>query len=252
LSFTLGIRREDKNKWERRVPLVPKHVKELSENYDIKTIIQPSKIRAFSEKEFANAGAIINEDLSSCPIVFAIKEIPDDFYEPQKTYAFFSHTIKGQKHNMTMLKKMMESECNLIDYEKITDEKGRRLVFFGRFAGLAGMIDTLWAFGQRMKWKGVETPFSEIKQTIHYRDLDEGKNHLKKIGNTIEQEGFPDSLIPFVVGFAGYGNVSKGAQEILDILPVEEISPKQLEIIHKNFSNKVIYKTFGQLPPKLT
>ena len=242
MSFTLGIRREDKNKWERRVPLVPKHVKELSENYDIKTIIQPSKIRAFSEKEFANAGAIINEDLSSCPVIFAIKEIPDDFYEPQKTYAFFSHTIKGQKYNMPMLKKMMESECNLIDYEKITDEKGRRLVFFGRFAGLAGMIDTLWAFGQRMKWKGVETPFSEIKQTIHYRDLDEGKNHLKKIGNTIEQEGFPDSLTPFVVGFAGYGNVSKGAQEILDILPVEEISPKQLEIIHKNFSNKVIYK----------
>jgi len=65
---------------------------------------------------------------------------------------------------------------------------------------------------------------------------------LKKIGKRIEQEGFPDSLTPFVVGFAGYGNVSTGAQEILDILPVKEIGPKQLEAIHENFSDRIVYK----------
>ena len=242
MSFTLGIRREDKNKWERRAPLTPEHLKELKEKYGVETKIQPSKIRTFSEKEFEDAGAVINEDLSSCPVVFAIKEIPIDFFEPRKTYVFFSHTIKGQKYNMPMLKKMMELGCNLIDYEKITDEKGRRLVFFGRFAGLAGMIDTLWAFGQRMRWKGIKTPFSEIKQTIHYKDLDEAKLRIKEIGNKIEKEGLPDSLIPLVVGFAGYGNVSKGAQEILDILPVKEISPKQLKVIRENPSNRVVYK----------
>lgn len=242
MSFTVGIRREDKNKWERRVPLIPEHVKELSENHDIETMIQPSKIRTFSEKEFEDASAVINEDLSLCPVVFAIKEIPIDFFEPGKTYVFFSHTIKGQKYNMPMLKKMMELGCNLVDYEKITDERGRRLVFFGRFAGLAGMIDTLWAFGQRMKWKGIKTPFTEIKQTIHYSDLDEAKKHIRKIGKMIEQGDIPNSLTPFVVGFAGYGNVSKGAQEILDILPVKEISPKQLETIHKDSSDRIIYK----------
>jgi alpha-aminoadipic semialdehyde synthase len=141
-----------------------------------------------------------------------------------------------------MLKKMMELGCNLIDYEKITDEKGRRLVFFGKFAGLAGMIDTLWAFGQRIKSKGIDSYFSEIKKTIDYKNLDEAKNHLKIIGERIKKEGYPEKLAPIVIGFAGYGNVSMGAQEVLDNFPVKEISPKNISEIQKNFSNKLIYK----------
>ena len=70
-----------------------------------------------------------------------------------------------------MLKKMMTLGCNLIDYEKITDEKNRRLVFFGRYAGLAGMVDTLWAFGQRMKYKKINNPIDQINQSIYYEDL---------------------------------------------------------------------------------
>jgi len=242
MSYTLGIRREDKNKWERRVPVTPEHVKELKEKYDVETIIQPSQIRVFTDEEYESRGANVNEDLSSSPVVLAVKEIPIDFFEPRKTYAFFSHTIKGQKYNMPMLKKMMALECNLIDYEKITDENGRRLIFFGKFAGLAGMIDTLWAFGQKMESKDIKTPFSEVKQTVDYKDLDEAKLHLKEIGKKIGQDGFPDSLVPFVVGFAGYGNVAKGAQEVLDVLPVEEVSPKQLTEIFENPSNKIVYK----------
>ena len=241
MSFNLGIRREDKNKWERRVPITPKHVEELINKYGIKTIIQPSKIRVFSDEDYKTAGASVNENIPSS-LIFAVKEIPIDFIEPKKTYVFFSHTIKGQKHNMPMLKKMMELGCNLIDYEKITDDKGRRLVFFGKFAGLAGMIDTLWAFGQRIDSKGIENPFSDIKKTIDYKDLDEAKNHLKLIGEKIKNEGYPESLAPIVIGFAGYGNVSMGAQEVLDNLPVKEISPKNINDLQNNFSNKLIYK----------
>ena len=241
MSSTLGIRREDKNKWERRVPITPVHVRKLKEKHGIDTIIQPSTIRVFSDKEFDSSGANVNEDLSSS-VVFAVKEIPIKFLQKGKTYIFFSHTIKGQSYNMPKLKKMMELGCNLIDYEKITDEKGRRLVFFGKFAGLAGMIDTLWAYGQRMKWKEIDSPFSEIKQTIHYHDLDQAREYIKIIGEKIKRDGLPEALTPFVVGFAGYGNVSLGAQEILDILPVKEIRPNQLEAIHENFSNKVVYK----------
>jgi alpha-aminoadipic semialdehyde synthase len=242
MTYTIGIRREDKNKWERRVPLTPKYIKEFKEKYNIKTIIQPSKIRIFSDKEYLSNGAIVKEDISESSIIFAIKEIPIDFFHKNKTYAFFSHTIKGQKHNMPMLKKMMELGCNLIDYEKITDTKGRRLVFFGRYAGIVGMIDTLWAFGQRMKGKGIHTLFSNIKQTIHYKDINDAKNHLEEISKKIKQDGISDKISPLVIGFSGYGNVSKGAQEIIDILPFEEISPLQLENFQFNPSNKVIYK----------
>jgi len=242
MSLILGIRREDKNKWEARVPLIPEHIKKFKEEYGIETIVQPSKIRAYSDDEYVKVGAVVKEDVSSCPIVFAVKEIPIDFFESGKTYVFFSHTIKGQKYNMPMLKKMMDLGCNLIDYERIVDERGFRLVFFGRFAGLAGMIDTLWSFGQRLKSQNIDTPFNEIKQTIHYRDLNDVKENLKKVGKNIKEIGIPKSLVPLIVGFAGYGHVSKGAQEILDILPVKEVSPKEIKDVYDNPSDHCVYK----------
>ena len=71
MSFTIGVRREDKNKWERRVPLIPEHIKQLKEKHGIETIIQPSSIRAFSNQEYADSGANVDEDLSRSPVVFA-------------------------------------------------------------------------------------------------------------------------------------------------------------------------------------
>ncbi len=143
---------------------------------------------------------------------------------------------------MPMLKKMIEMKCTLIDYERIVDKSGKRLVFFGRFAGLAGMVDTLWTFGQRLKWEHIDSPFNKIKQTIHYEDLQDIKKHFTSIGKDIKIKGLPQILTPLVIGFAGYGNVSMGAQEILDTLPVKEIKPEEIDSIYKKPSNKVIYK----------
>lgn len=210
--------------------------------YGIETVVQPSNIRIFSENDYKQAGAHIKESLTQCSVVFAVKEIPIDFFEQGKTYVFFSHTIKGQHHNMPMLKKMMEKECTLIDYERIIDEKGRRLVFFGRYAGLAGMVDTLWTFGQRLYTEQIGTPFEEIKQTVQYKDLDDIKAHVASVGKRIIAEGLPSSLTPLVIGFSGYGHVSLGAQEILDIMPVKEIRPEEIETVFAHPSNKVIYK----------
>jgi saccharopine dehydrogenase (NAD+, L-lysine forming) len=242
MTATIGIRREDKNRWEKRVPLTPQHVLELQKNHGITTVIQPSAIRVFSDDSYRTVGATVQESLSPSSVVFAVKEIPTDLFEPGKTYVFFSHTIKGQKHNMPMLKKMMDMGCTLIDYERIVDEKGRRLVFFGRFAGLAGMVDSLWALGRRLHWEQIDTPFNELQQTIHYKDLDEIKKHFTAIGKDIQTKGVPSSLTPLIIGFSGYGNVSLGAQEILDILPVKEIQPGDIASLYKTPSNNTIYK----------
>ncbi|MDI6916727.1 MAG: bifunctional lysine ketoglutarate reductase /saccharopine dehydrogenase family protein [Thermoplasmatales archaeon] len=236
----IGIRREDKNIWERRTPVVPEQVKEFR---DIEFFVQPSKIRVFKDREYTEAGAIIHDRLNQCEVIFAVKEIPLDFFDKNKTYVFFSHTIKGQKHNMPMLKKMMELKCQLIDYEKIVDEKNSRLIFFGRYAGLAGMIDTLWALGQRLNGEGIENPFAEIKQTYRYSGLEEAKNAVKKAGGNIKRKGLPESLTPMIFGIAGYGNVSKGAQEIISLLPVKEITPEQVvSMQNKDYSRNHVYK----------
>jgi alpha-aminoadipic semialdehyde synthase len=137
---------------------------------------------------------------------------------------------------------MMDLKCNLIDYEKITNDKGFRLVFFGRYAGLAGMIDTLWSYGQRLKKLGIDSSFNDIKKTVDYTDLDEAKENIKKIGDNIKKNGMPKSIVPLIIGFAGYGHVSNGAQEILDLLPTKEISPKNIKKVLENPSGNHIYK----------
>jgi saccharopine dehydrogenase (NAD+, L-lysine-forming) len=225
---TIGIRREDKNEWERRVPVIPLHVNRLKEVHGVHTVIQRSSIRIFADEAYRAAGAQVSEDLSDCAAVFAIKEIPPALFRSGKTYVFFSHTIKGQAYNIPMLKRMMELRCQLIDYERIINAEGKRLVAFGRFAGIVAMIDTLWALGRRLSWKGIKTPFTKLKRAFEYTDSEAAKQHIRAIGEEISQTGLDGSLIPFICGFAGYGNVSGGAQEIFDCLPCKAVDPAEI------------------------
>ena len=236
----IGIRHENKSQWETRAPLVPLDVRSLIRDHGVEFCIQRSPIRVFPEAKYASAGAAVSDDLADCRVVVGIKEIPPDKLAPDRTYVFFSHTIKGQPVNMPMLRRLMELNCQLIDYERIVDAQGRRLVFFGRFAGLAGMIDTLWALGQRWQYEGVETPFTTIRQAYRYEDLEQAKSDITKVGEHIRRDGLPEACQPLVCGFAGYGQVSQGAQEIYDLLPVEEVSPGDLPSVPR--SGKVCFK----------
>jgi len=244
MNRKIGIRIEDKYVMERRVAITPEHVRKLIQNEGIEVAVEPSAKRIFSDDEFKNAGAVLTSDLSAAPVIFGVKEMPNAFFEYQKTYIFFSHVIKGQPYNMPMLKAMMEKKCNLIEYEKITDDAGKRLIFFGRFAGLAGMINSLWSLGQRLAVQGIENPFSILKQSHLYHSLEEAKSAISNVGEEIKKNGLPKELCPLTIGFTGYGNVSKGAQEIIDLLPVIEISPEELlNLTDPNvLNNKVVYK----------
>ncbi len=238
-----GIRKEDKSIFERRVPFIPKHIKELREKgFDI--VVQSSPQRAFTDQEFKDLGIPVVDNLDDCDIIFGIKEIPKSFFRPDKIYVFFSHVIKGQPYNMPMLKKMMDLRATLFDYERIVDDKNRRLIFFGRHAGLSGMVNSLWALGKRFEMEGIDTPFKKLKQMRDYHDLSQAQAAIKKAGDEIAKNGLPKEICPFVLGIAGYGNVSKGAQEICDILPVEEIKACHVpDLASKgSFSAKKIYK----------
>ena len=239
----IGIRREDKSEWERRVPITPQDAAQLREQ-GIEIIVQSSDIRAFDDQEFAQAGIPVQDDLSPCSVVFGIKEMPEDVFDAGKTYVFFAHVIKGQPYNMSMLQRMLDLDCTLIDYERIVDDNNRRLIFFGWHAGVAGMIDTLWALGQRLSWEGIPNPFDQLRQTLAYRDLDAARIGLAGVRTRIETEGLPEAVTPLVVGVAGYGNVSRGAQEMLDLLPIIEIEPGELPSLaaSQDYSRHHLYK----------
>jgi saccharopine dehydrogenase (NAD+, L-lysine forming) len=229
MGLRIGIRRENKNKWERRVPLVPSDLAELQQAHGLKFVVQPSEIRTFSDAEYRAAGLSLDERMRGASMVFGVKEVPVRLLRPSKVYVFFAHVVKGQAYNMPMLRRLMEFGCSLVDYERIADDNNRRLVFFGRHAGNAGMIETLRGLGLRLAAGGQVTPLAEVKPAYEYHDLADAKAHLRELGARIASGGIPDALRPLVIGVAGYGNVSEGAQDVLGALPVESAPVHQLK-----------------------
>ena len=236
----IGIRHEDKSKWEGRVPLVPEDVKQITDEHGIEFQVQMSPTRAFAAERYRTAGATIADNVAACPLILGVKEIPAECFEPNKTYVFFSHTIKAQPANMPALRRMAELGCTLIDYERIVDDEGRRLVFFGRYAGLAGMIDTLWSLGLRLQHEGIENPFILVQPAHYYDDLEHFKREFATVADEIREKGLPEQITPFVCGFAGYGQVSLGAQAIFDLLPASVVSPADLASVAAD--TKTCYK----------
>jgi alanine dehydrogenase len=248
MSNYIGIRHENKYTTERRVPLSPKQIDYLIHNHKLDFVIQRSAKRIFKDQEYEVTGAELSDNLNKCDVIFGVKEIPVENLEAEKTYIFFSHVIKGQPHNIAMLKRLKELKCNLIDYEKIVDDQGKRIIFFGKYAGLAGMITTLWALGKRLEYNGIKTPFLNIRQAHDYKTLKEAKDAISETGQQIAEQGLPAEISPLTIGITGYGNVASGVLEILRLLPMKEISPEELlllknrEKLPNNLMYKVIFK----------
>ena len=158
-KHVIGIRREDQSPWERRAPLAPEHVRTLVHKHNIKVLIQASNRRAFPISSYIQAGAIVQEDLSEASVIIGVKQVPIDLLIPNKVYMMFSHTHKAQNDNMPLLDACLEKNVTLIDYERIVDDQGVRVVAFGKYAGVVGMINILHGLGLRFLALGHHTPF---------------------------------------------------------------------------------------------
>ena len=107
VKAVMAIRREDNSVWERRAPLAPSHVRQLRKNgYDV--IVQPSNRRAYAMQEYLDAGAEMSEDIDRASVILGVKQVPIDMLQPEKTFVFFSHTIKAQETNMPMLDAILQ------------------------------------------------------------------------------------------------------------------------------------------------
>jgi len=243
----IGVRRETKSPWERRSAVTPALARALADVPGLKVVVQPSARRVYHDKEYVRAGAVVSNDLSDANLIVGVKEVPPESVLPGATYLFFAHVIKGQPHNMPMLKRLSELGCTLIDYEMVRDEAGRRLIFFGRFAGLAGTIDTLWALGQRLRWEGVRSPFEAIAPAHTYRSLEDAREAVRVAGRAIQSGGLPTGTSPLVIGVAGYGHVASGVREVLADLPVIEVEPEELANVHpRDVARSLVQTTFKE------
>jgi len=245
----IGLLRAGRSKrGEKRSAITPNEAK-LIVNLGHKLIVQSAthpdtgeEKRIFKDSDYKKAGAIISEDLSTADVIFGLKEVFHTRIIPGKAWYFFSHTHKGQIKNRPMLKKLIESKATLIDYELITDNQNDRLITaFTYNAGYAGMVDSLWTLGIRLKAAGIKNHFEEIPQAVDGQDLLSVKSVIKKVGSRIKTEGTPKQIAPVIVCFLGKGKTAFGAREILDILPYEDISINEVEDVFKNGSRKKVY-----------
>ena len=226
-NLVVGILKESSKRGERRAPLSPQDVKWLRKR-KIQVEVESNKERVFKDKEYKRAGAKIVDKFKEASLLLGIKLPDQDQIYKNKIYMVFSHTIKGQKDNLPFLKAFIEKGVTLIDYEKITDLEGKRLVYFGRFAGICGLIDSFFYLGKRLEWQGIKNPFLVLKPAQNYHSLRAAVKGMKLLNRKIRKEGFERSISPFIVGLTGHGRVSQGAEEILSYLKPVEIHPREL------------------------
>lgn len=253
-GLTIGILRETYDDWERRTPLCPRHVEELLQGSSqlSRVLVQPSSQRCFSNADYEQAGATLSDDLSQADIVLGVKRPADpESVLPDKTYVFFSHVIKGQESNMGLLQRVLDKKVQLVDYECIVQEKeGNRLVAFGRYAGLAGMIDTFYPLGRRLVTDyGIHTPFLQCPLASMQTDLAQAQQTIRTIGEQIAYEGLPSELQePLVFCVTGLGGrVFGGAMEILELLPQERVLAEDLPELFAQ-TNPDPYKVYTVTP----
>lgn len=224
----LAVIQETKNRWERRTPLIPSDLARLARDHGVAIEAVASPIRIFADDVYRDAGAEIVESVGSADVVLGIKEPPIGEVGPGQTFLVFSHTIKGQDYNMQLLKRFMDQGATLIDYEPIVDDAGRRLIAFGRYAGIAGAIDTIWGLARRLEALGIEHPLAEAKLTWEYGTTARAWEAMEALGRCIRDDGFSEEMAPVVLGIVGCGNVGQGAGEVLDHLGAEQVRADQL------------------------
>ena len=229
MKNVVGIRRENVDATERRAPLSPGQVGELVSRHGLRVMVEPSDRRIFTNEAYADAGAEISGDLGECNAVFGVKEIPVTDIRAEGAYCYFSHTIKAQRYNMPMLAHIIDVQATLLDYELVTNESGRRIIFFGDYAGYAGMLDTLWALGRRLELEGIATPFANLKRAREYESLSEAEAAVEAAGAQIRAEGLPEALTPMIFAITGRGHVARGAQQVLSRLPLVRVLPEDID-----------------------
>ena len=215
----IGVIREGKVPPDSRVPLTPEQCAFLNKSGKVQIVVQPSPNRCFTDEDYQKAGILFQDDLTDCDVLMGVKEVPIEQLIPNKTYFFFSHTIKKQSYNRDLLLAILEKNIRLLDYEVLTNEKRQRLIAFGKFAGMVGAHNGVMTYGNR-------TGEFKLKRMKDCHDYAEAKSIYK----TLE-------LPPMKIVVTGTGRVANGAAQVLKDMDIEQVSP--VDFLENEFQHAV-------------
>ena len=207
-SITIGLLREGKTPPDKRVPLTPKKCIEAQDQFPGLTIVaQQSEIRAFSDQEYRDLDLEVRPDVADCDVLMGVKEVPVAELIPNKTYFFFSHTIKKQPSNRELLRQVLARNITLVDYELLTNEQGGRIVAFGRWAGIVGAYNGLLTYGRKHG-------LFQLRPAYECADMEDMQEEFFKV----------KKLPPIKMVVTGSGRVAQGAVEVLDLMGIRRVS----------------------------
>ncbi len=207
---TIAIINEGKTPPDLRTPLTPEQCGAVIQKFPgTKVIVQSSHHRCYSNEAYNKLGIKVVDDVSTADILLGVKEVPVADLIADKTYLFFSHTIKKQPHNRKLLRAVLKKNITLIDYETLVWEAGNRIIGFGRFAGIVG---THYAFS--MWGKKYSSYF--LKPASACADMNEMYAQYREI-----------ILPPIKIVLCGDGRVAHGAIEMLKKLKIHHVTPEE-------------------------
>jgi len=216
----LGIIKERKSPPDTRVPLIPWQCASLLEEYrNLDLVVEDYSERCYKDEEYKHKGIEIVNSLHDCDVILGIKEIPTEYLLANKTYFFFSHTIKKQAHNRKLLQSILEKNIRLIYYVCLRYPDDGRILGFGRFAGIVGAYNGLLAYGKRYK-------IFNLKPAHQCFDIKELEYELTKV-----------KLGPEKILVTGAGRVGHGILEVLKLAKITQVTTS--DFIHKNFKEPV-------------
>lgn len=216
----IGLIREGKTPPDKRVPFTPLQTEEIEQRYqNVKVVCQESSFRCFKDEEYKALDIAVQPAVQDCDILMGIKEVPVSELVADKTYLFFSHTIKKQPYNRKLLQEVLKKRIRLIDYEALKDRNGNRLVAFGRYAGIVGAYNGLWTYGKRFN-------LFSLRRAFECFDVNDLKLELRKV-----------NLPPIKIILTGAGRVGRGSMETLDSAGIRKVSPQLF--LEMNFDEPV-------------
>lgn len=207
-QIKIGLIKEGKVPIDRRVALTPFQAKEVMSKFPgVEIVAQSSDIRCFSDQDYENEGVKVVDDVSDCDIILGVKEVRINDLIPNKTFFFFSHTIKKQDYNRELLRSILSKNIRLIDYETLTDANSQRIIAFGRWAGIVGAYNGIWTFGKRYN-------LFNLRRAHECFDLEDLKTEFAKV-----------KLPSIKIVVTGGGRVAKGAMEVLHGMNIKKVTP---------------------------
>ncbi len=206
----IGLIREWKQPADKRVALTPDLCKRFMEQYPQQMlVVESSPDRCFTDKDYRDIGLSVVSDLSDCDILLGIKEVPTQQLIPNKTYLFFSHTIKAQEYNRALLQEIIAKKISLIDYEPLLWPNGGRILGFGKWAGIVGAYNAFLCWGEKHQLYQLPAAYTTT-----------GYDECMKLLQSVRPKGLK-------IAYTGNGRVASGIREVLELMQITEVGSQE-------------------------